>query len=385
MPTGELADVAPQVLLAHLMVGAVIAPFQHRPEALNSIRVRHSVDILRDGMLHRLVRVGNAIVALVLVGVHGRLRIDVLLDEGMQRPRVGAADHFRGDFVRLPVLDADNRCLADSTPAGVLERLPLLVAHIPALAPDEGLVHLHRPGEADIAVLERLADAVRQVPRILLRDLQVSVQLHTGHALEIGRHLEYGNCPHLVAEVRSLHHSAGLGREELAARAAAESHIGMGGGVLDVVRTAVRALDLIAPPCANEPVLSGLVVWEHPEKVDEGHSFSMVPARCFVCHCLDPNCLLKLRPVYQEWLGKVKFIDCFSGVLRGCVGFDPDLRPAGQELRGCPFHLYRPWLDYLALAVETDMVVPVLAAKIVVCDVHARLENDVAPAFALLE
>ncbi len=130
VPTGERPDVAAQGLLAHLLVGVVIAPFAHRPEALDAIHVRHSVDILRDGMPDCLVAVGNAMVALVLVGVDHRLRIDVLLDEWMQGLRVCAADHLRSDCVRLPVLDADNGGLADSAPAGVLARPPLRVAHV---------------------------------------------------------------------------------------------------------------------------------------------------------------------------------------------------------------------------------------------------------------
>ena len=55
MPSRELADVAVKMLRAHLVVRPVVAALEHRPEALNAVRVGHPTDVLPDGMLHRFV------------------------------------------------------------------------------------------------------------------------------------------------------------------------------------------------------------------------------------------------------------------------------------------------------------------------------------------
>ena len=52
--TGKLVDVPTQMLVTHFMVGADIAPFQHRPESLNSVGVGHTVDVFTNAMLHNL-------------------------------------------------------------------------------------------------------------------------------------------------------------------------------------------------------------------------------------------------------------------------------------------------------------------------------------------
>ena len=65
----ELSHVPPDVLEAHLVVGANVATFQHGPKGLDSVGVRHAVHVLPGGVLHRLMAVvRNALVGCVFVG-----------------------------------------------------------------------------------------------------------------------------------------------------------------------------------------------------------------------------------------------------------------------------------------------------------------------------
>ena len=49
-PSGELTNVAVEILGTHPMVGAVIASLHHWPKWLHSVDVRHFIDILADAM-----------------------------------------------------------------------------------------------------------------------------------------------------------------------------------------------------------------------------------------------------------------------------------------------------------------------------------------------
>jgi len=44
-----------------------------------------------------------------------------------------------------------------------------------------------------------------QMPDGFLRDIQVTVQFHTGNALDTCTHDVYGNCPYLISQVATLH------------------------------------------------------------------------------------------------------------------------------------------------------------------------------------
>ena len=53
--TGELVDIALKMLVAHAVVGTVVATLEHAPEALHSVRMGLAVHILRDRVAYRLV------------------------------------------------------------------------------------------------------------------------------------------------------------------------------------------------------------------------------------------------------------------------------------------------------------------------------------------
>ena len=47
---GKLIDVALKVFLTHTVIGAVVAPFQERPEGLNAVGVGLAFDVLPDAV-----------------------------------------------------------------------------------------------------------------------------------------------------------------------------------------------------------------------------------------------------------------------------------------------------------------------------------------------
>ena len=77
MSTFELGHVAVQVFRAHLVVGAVVASLQQRPEQLDPVRVRLVPDVLANRMMHRFVAAWQALVGAFTVGVDDSTRASV--------------------------------------------------------------------------------------------------------------------------------------------------------------------------------------------------------------------------------------------------------------------------------------------------------------------
>ena len=72
VPTSKLEQIALHMLHAELMIRSNMPAFQHRPEALNAIRVRHAVNVLFCGMIHGVMLVSlphQAFVSGILVTV----------------------------------------------------------------------------------------------------------------------------------------------------------------------------------------------------------------------------------------------------------------------------------------------------------------------------
>ena len=98
---------------------------------------------------------------------------------------------------------------------------------VPFLAADVGLIDFDRPLELLTLNCPRLADPVFQVPRRLLGNAQVSVQLHAGRSLDVGRHDVDCQCPLAVSQLGTVHKAVRLDAEILAAIAATERHCGV--------------------------------------------------------------------------------------------------------------------------------------------------------------
>ena len=67
----ELHHVPAQVILAHVMKRAVIAPFQQSPEALDPVGVGHVAHILSDAVAHALMLERYPLIGRCVVRAHG--------------------------------------------------------------------------------------------------------------------------------------------------------------------------------------------------------------------------------------------------------------------------------------------------------------------------
>ena len=160
----------------------------------------------------------------------------------------------------------------------------LLVAF---LAAEVGLVACNRPDAWVNPLVPGLVDAAGHVPGGGLPNAEVAMQLHARDALEAGREQVDGHGPSAVAELGAMHQSAGLGREVLAALAAAVG-LGLAGGPgLDVGGAAGRAADAVGPEDRGEPVLGGVLVGEHTHQLGQCEALAMGSARVSLRH--DPR------------------------------------------------------------------------------------------------
>ena len=94
----------------------------------------------------------------------------------MQFAALRGVDHGGADAVGFPVLHPSYRNLAHGAAPGVQLWSACLLRSFPA---EVSLVYFRRPvKQVGHVAVPRGADAVREVPSALLRDLQVAVQLH---------------------------------------------------------------------------------------------------------------------------------------------------------------------------------------------------------------
>ena len=108
----------------------------------------------------------------MVVGVHGRTRLGALNHERLERGLIGSSDHGGRNQAGLPVLRSSHHRLAH----GAASLPELLRAVLVLLTPaHERLVYFDWAGEGRVALIPRLTDAVRQMSRRLLRDVQITV------------------------------------------------------------------------------------------------------------------------------------------------------------------------------------------------------------------
>ena len=141
----ELVDVALQMLRRNLVKGSLVRPLEHGPERLDSIHVRHAVNVLADRVLERLVRVRDAFVGHRIVRVDRRVRVRHFVHEALQRGLVGRADNPCLNLVGGAALRADHGRHVHRTPP--LEFLAFGVRFVPALAAEMRCVKFHRTSE----------------------------------------------------------------------------------------------------------------------------------------------------------------------------------------------------------------------------------------------
>ena len=139
-----------QMLRADLVERSLVSAFQHRPERLDAVGVRHAVDVLGNRVLDALMRVRDAFVGRRVVGVDHSARLGILGDEAVQGILVRALDHAGVDLVGGPILRADHRRHVHRAASGGFG--PLGVRLVLALAAKVGLVELYWAVERAFAV-----------------------------------------------------------------------------------------------------------------------------------------------------------------------------------------------------------------------------------------
>ena len=296
--SGEFVDVAIQVLDAHLVVRAGVTPLQHRPEALDAVGVCLAPNVLANAVSNRLVLL-QAVVDGILVGVHHRVHGYLLLQESPERGPLGVHDDGRAHAIRGAILDADHCRLAD-WPTALAE--PLVGVLVLLQAAHVRLIDFDWPLEEPRRIRPRFADAMGQMPRALLGNVEIAMQFHGRRTLDAGRQDVDRDRPRLRAQVGALHHRPGLHREEAAARPAAVRLRGVCRLLLDVGAFAVRAGWPVRPADFRHPCFGCRIVGEHPRQFDQGQP---VPI-CFAWGLLLSHLINLSRTILTVFGGFVK-------------------------------------------------------------------------------
>ncbi len=172
---GELINVAVQVLVAGVVIDAMQAPLQDRPNALDAVR-RHVVTrVLASTVNDRLVTIlAKAGIARMLVSVDGRARLDALPDFGAQRLAMGAINRARhGAPAALP--HAENDRLADR-PAPSMQLLALVLVAL--FAANIRLIDFDDAAQLIKVVAARFAEPTEDEPSGFLGDANFLGELH---------------------------------------------------------------------------------------------------------------------------------------------------------------------------------------------------------------
>ena len=212
-------------------------------------------------------------------GFQGRLR----RHKGVQGRLISALDYLGGNLVSGAVLRAEHGGLADCSAAGQLPALR--PRHVGAATAHVRIVYLNRASEGRGGIAECFPDTVCEEPCGLLGDLQVAVQLHA--ALSFQGRGEEVDCdyPYLIAKGRTLHRGGYADAEPLAAfTLGAPPRHRLVIVAPDIERATVQTPRLAAPPLFLKPCLCRIVIGKHAEQLDEGHSFAVCFAWCFLCH-----------------------------------------------------------------------------------------------------
>lgn len=200
----ELVQVAVQMLVAHMVVDPHNAPLEDRSERFNRVRVHLVPNVLLFGMLDSLVRVVplQPLVALVVIRLDGFAFLNVLPNESGER-LVGFPAERTGDDLAPTLLGSHHGRLALRSPVARALGLPLVLL----LAAYVGFVYFNFAGQLAFRskhvhiVSPGLPDPVRKEPGGFLRYPEISVQFHTGYALDVRAHQVVSDCPYLIAEL----------------------------------------------------------------------------------------------------------------------------------------------------------------------------------------
>ncbi len=194
----KLGNVTVWMPTRHVVVRSVIAPHHPRPQALIAVRVCRLPDVLPDTILDRFV-ILKARVCFGIADIHLHALLGIFIQRPLARSCSRAVRYLAPNLLKPLILYSCKSHLANGAASSIELFASMLVL---LTAADLRLINLYRATKELLTTLAlaRHASGVRQMPRRLLRDVQVAVLLHTGHTLVAGDDLANGNPPHLVAQ-----------------------------------------------------------------------------------------------------------------------------------------------------------------------------------------
>ena len=257
---------------------------QHAPERFHSVRVSLPANVLRNGVLDRLMRIREGFIHERIVGVDRGVRGDVGSEEAVDRCLVRGCHHLRDDLVRVPVFHSGDGRLASRTPTRTLLRKlgALAVRHVLPLPAHVRLVGFDRTLERLSAARFRhpcFADAMEHEPRGRLAHPDVPVQLHGRNGFEAGKAKVDRDGPLAKRDLGVGERGSGLDAEVAPAVRAPVRHLRVRGFPC-AHASALPAASAIRPVDRLEPRCGCGFIREHVHYLDQGEPFAEVLARC---------------------------------------------------------------------------------------------------------
>ena len=129
--------------MADYMEDALIATFEHGPEALDSISVSHINDILTYTVVDCLmIHISHSLVAKCFISVDRGSWIDVIPDKPFQGSCISAFDYPGANLASLAVFNASHNSLTYRTTSSLL--FAFVMAHVLTFASNESLISFNR-------------------------------------------------------------------------------------------------------------------------------------------------------------------------------------------------------------------------------------------------
>ena len=262
--------------------------FQHRPEALDTVNVDLTSNVLGERVLDGfMIELDQAIVGRRIIGVDRGPLYHSPAHETLECSTVGCLNYRRADLICLAVFDPGHSDLAyRATP---LKLLALGLGHVASLATHIGLVYLYRADKRiGIATGPRLTNTMQHEPRRRLRHSNVPVELHAGHAFQTRQAEINGNRPLPQGDVGSGDRRSRPNAEVAPAILAPVRHGLAPWGFTGRHGAAMTAAPLTLPQCRLKPILGGFFVREHGRDLKQVDTFSARFSRGFACRFHTP-------------------------------------------------------------------------------------------------
>jgi hypothetical protein len=262
----ELGNIERKVLFADLVKGADHATLNQRPEALDSICVKHANHVFALGVIDGDVLGKFLIQVFVTDPLIGHEQANLVRHGFMHKAfQCDGAHVFNdaGDNIALAANCASDHGLARSGPASAIAAPAIMSVF--GFSTDESLVHLDNTAEFfNVAICERNADTMAHVPsRLIGPETHETEDLQRAHALLAGQHEVNNAEPIFEGLIRVLKDRAGKVREAIRRGGRANVALPMPRITLQLSRlysATARAMDAFWPPLADQIGTTGLLI-----------------------------------------------------------------------------------------------------------------------------